>query len=225
MDVLTSERRWAFNNEIKKQVTSSWSLFIQLFNIQNITLYDRVFVFMLNVNNGEKITYIFTIILFRDGTLLGTTSTLRLGQPRIPGSILANRGRVISFYDSDQTSSGVHPVSCSLGSEWPPDVKRPMSKADQSSPFIAELRNKCSCNYTPPFDCVAGIGTTVQYSELITLFTSQKDGIMLMSACSFSAWDKAMPCSLISNHALVTVCNFQTTAAVEVSGPIITLCQ
>jgi len=28
-DVLTSETRWALNNEIKKQVTSSWSLFIQ----------------------------------------------------------------------------------------------------------------------------------------------------------------------------------------------------
>jgi len=30
MDVLTSETRWALNNEIIKQVTSSWSLFIQL---------------------------------------------------------------------------------------------------------------------------------------------------------------------------------------------------
>jgi len=29
-DVLTSETCWALNNEIKKQVTSSWSLFIQL---------------------------------------------------------------------------------------------------------------------------------------------------------------------------------------------------
>ena len=30
MDVLTSETRWALNNEIVKQVTSSWwSLFIQ----------------------------------------------------------------------------------------------------------------------------------------------------------------------------------------------------
>jgi len=30
MDVLTSEACWALNNEIIKQVTSSWSLFIQL---------------------------------------------------------------------------------------------------------------------------------------------------------------------------------------------------
>jgi len=30
MDVLTSETCRALNNEIKKQVTSSWSLFIQL---------------------------------------------------------------------------------------------------------------------------------------------------------------------------------------------------
>jgi len=30
MDVLTSETCWALNNEIKKQVTSSWPLFIQL---------------------------------------------------------------------------------------------------------------------------------------------------------------------------------------------------
>jgi len=30
MDVLTSETCWTLNNEIKKQVTSSWSLFIQL---------------------------------------------------------------------------------------------------------------------------------------------------------------------------------------------------
>ena len=29
MDVLTSETCWALNNEIKQQVTSSWSLFIQ----------------------------------------------------------------------------------------------------------------------------------------------------------------------------------------------------
>ena len=32
MDVLTSETCWALNNEIIKQVTSSWSLFIQLFS-------------------------------------------------------------------------------------------------------------------------------------------------------------------------------------------------
>ena len=31
MDVLTSETCWALNNEIMKQVTTSWSLFIQLF--------------------------------------------------------------------------------------------------------------------------------------------------------------------------------------------------
>ena len=31
VDVLTSEIRWALNNEIKKQVTSSWSLFIQAY--------------------------------------------------------------------------------------------------------------------------------------------------------------------------------------------------
>ena len=30
MDVLTSETCWALNNEIKKQVTSSWSLFTQI---------------------------------------------------------------------------------------------------------------------------------------------------------------------------------------------------
>ena len=29
MDVLTSETCWALNNEIKKQVTTSWSIFIQ----------------------------------------------------------------------------------------------------------------------------------------------------------------------------------------------------
>ena len=33
MDVLTSETCWALNNEIIKQVTSSWSLFIQLLYI------------------------------------------------------------------------------------------------------------------------------------------------------------------------------------------------
>jgi len=31
IDVLTSKTCWALNNEIKKQVTSSWSLFIQLY--------------------------------------------------------------------------------------------------------------------------------------------------------------------------------------------------
>jgi len=33
MDVLTSETCWALNNEIKKHVTSSWSLFIQLASV------------------------------------------------------------------------------------------------------------------------------------------------------------------------------------------------
>jgi len=124
--------------------------------------------------------------LFRNDTVVGTTCTIRLGQPRIPGSIPANRGRVLSFYESVQDGSGVRPVSSSLGSEGPSGVKRPMSKPDHSSPFMAELRNKWSCTYTLPFDCVARIVTTVPYSELITLFTSQKDGIMLVSACSFN---------------------------------------
>ena len=35
MDVLTSETCWALNNEITKQVTSSWSLFIQYNEIIN----------------------------------------------------------------------------------------------------------------------------------------------------------------------------------------------
>jgi hypothetical protein len=76
------------------------------------------FVFILNVNNGEKITYICTIILFRDGTVVGK-STLRLGQPRNPGSIPANKGRALFFYESVQTGSGFRPVSYSLGSESP----------------------------------------------------------------------------------------------------------
>jgi len=33
MDVLTSETCWAVNNEIIKQVTSSWSIFIQLSSV------------------------------------------------------------------------------------------------------------------------------------------------------------------------------------------------
>jgi len=36
MDVLTSETCWALNNEIIKQVISSWSLFIQLFKVTSI---------------------------------------------------------------------------------------------------------------------------------------------------------------------------------------------
>jgi hypothetical protein len=36
MDVLTSETCWALNNEIKKQVTSSWSLFNQLRENKNV---------------------------------------------------------------------------------------------------------------------------------------------------------------------------------------------
>ena len=35
MYVLTSETCWALNNEIKKQVTSSWSLSLSLFNYQD----------------------------------------------------------------------------------------------------------------------------------------------------------------------------------------------
>jgi hypothetical protein len=117
--------------------------------------------FVLNVNNGDKITYIFTVILFRDGAVGGTTSTLRLGQTRIPGSILANRGRVLYFYENFQTGSGIRPVSSSLSSESPSGFKRPMSKPDHSSPFIAEIMNKWICTYTPPFAGVAVIGITV----------------------------------------------------------------
>jgi len=40
MDVLTSETCWALNNEIKKQVTSIWSLSIQL-SLTYITLISR----------------------------------------------------------------------------------------------------------------------------------------------------------------------------------------
>ena len=43
MDVLTSETCWALNNEIIMQVTSSWSLFIQLF----------LWISYLNLNNTE----------------------------------------------------------------------------------------------------------------------------------------------------------------------------
>ena len=49
MDVLTSETCWALNNEIIKQVTSSWSLFIQLskhtFYIQ-YTCFPKIVPFM-----------------------------------------------------------------------------------------------------------------------------------------------------------------------------------
>ena len=38
MDVLTSETCWALNNEIKKQVTSSWSRFIQQRTVSLFTL-------------------------------------------------------------------------------------------------------------------------------------------------------------------------------------------
>jgi len=38
IDVLTSETCWALNNEIIKQVTSSWSLFIQLSNVSEFIL-------------------------------------------------------------------------------------------------------------------------------------------------------------------------------------------
>ena len=40
MDVLTSETCWALNNEIIKQVTSSWSLFTQLFTWRPSHIYD-----------------------------------------------------------------------------------------------------------------------------------------------------------------------------------------
>jgi len=45
MDVLTSETCWALNNETKKQVTSSWSLFIQqswIFGFSRWGLFDQV---------------------------------------------------------------------------------------------------------------------------------------------------------------------------------------
>ena len=43
MDVLTPETRWALNNEIKKQITSSWSLFIQIFiYIKRLTYSNEV---------------------------------------------------------------------------------------------------------------------------------------------------------------------------------------
>jgi hypothetical protein len=91
-----------------------------------IMLYDREFVFIVDVNNGEKITHIFTIILFRDGTVVGTPSTLRLGQPQIPGSIPANRDRILFFYESVQIGCALRPVSSLLGSESPSDIRRPV---------------------------------------------------------------------------------------------------
>ena len=60
MDVLTSETCWALNKEIIKQVTSSWSLFIQLklnlykkkttkFNLEKLFKYYDVFRWKWNV--------------------------------------------------------------------------------------------------------------------------------------------------------------------------------
>jgi hypothetical protein len=113
------------------------------------------FVFILNVNNGERITYICTIILFRDSTVVGT-SALRLGQPRNPGSIPANRVRDRFFYESVQTGCRVLPVSSSLGSE------SPSCWSHATHPQLLPIWGiKCSCVSTLPFVCVAGIGTTV----------------------------------------------------------------
>ena len=42
MDVLTFETYWALNNEIIKQVTSSWSIFIQLLHYVNLVLWQLV---------------------------------------------------------------------------------------------------------------------------------------------------------------------------------------
>jgi hypothetical protein len=52
MDVLTFEICWALNNEIKKQVTSSWPVFIQLpaYNSLNYTnIQQRVYICVLRV--------------------------------------------------------------------------------------------------------------------------------------------------------------------------------
>jgi len=43
MDVLTSETCWALNNEIIKQVTSSWSLFIHTHTHTHIYIYIYIF--------------------------------------------------------------------------------------------------------------------------------------------------------------------------------------
>jgi hypothetical protein len=52
MDVLTSETCRALNNEIKKQVTSSWSLFIQpskLIKLYNSLFHNRSILCRINV--------------------------------------------------------------------------------------------------------------------------------------------------------------------------------
>jgi len=48
MDVLTSETCWAVNNEIIKQVTSSWSLFIQLPSLH--FLFNALTILMISVS-------------------------------------------------------------------------------------------------------------------------------------------------------------------------------
>jgi len=62
MDVLTSETCWALNNEIIKQATSSWSLFVQA--LQNFT---NCYLKLIQVMEMEKRTILF--LTFKHNTM------------------------------------------------------------------------------------------------------------------------------------------------------------
>jgi len=65
MDVLTSKTCWAVNNEIIKQVTSSWSLFIQLFsNMFHIQSINSVHKTYKQPTHGNQFYVIFLFIIF-----------------------------------------------------------------------------------------------------------------------------------------------------------------
>ena len=64
MDVLTFETCWALNNEIIKQVTSSWSLFIQLESGVFVAVtWVVVLILMHRINNVNKFDILLTVHL------------------------------------------------------------------------------------------------------------------------------------------------------------------
>jgi hypothetical protein len=60
------------------------------------------------------------------------------------------------FLFSKTSSSGVHPASCSVGTELlSPGVKRPESEGDHSHPSTAEVKSEWSFTSTPSL-CLHG---------------------------------------------------------------------
>jgi len=119
MDVLASETRWALNNEIKKQVISSWSPFIQ-----HIIVIFKTFL----------ILPLYTVYGARDESV-GWGSALRTGRTRIRFPMVSLEFFVdINFWPHYGTLTEMSTRSISLG-EW----RRPLRRIDNFTTLMCRL--------------------------------------------------------------------------------------